>query len=238
VQNRMLRAAAALAAIGFVAACEAPTPTVSDGVAADVAAPAPDTPKQAPVAERESRQIVVEAGQSLSRIAAKYSVPQRAIIAANDLAPPYKIKTGQQLLLPSADGPPPAPAVAGSPQPEVISVGRPAVAESTALSPAAGPAADVPAATPVEVAASAGDKRPEPLRAAAVPVPAVTGTPPAPPGPAEPPAPATTAAASAPLSAPAAAPPGVTCPSGTTGMWSEDIIKLPVYICRKPQSPS
>src|SRR5271170_2047239 len=103
VQNRLLLAAAALAAIGFVAACEAPTATVSNGVAPEAAAPGPDTPKEAPVA----RQIVVEAGQSLSRIAAKYGTPQRAIIAANNLTPPYNLKIGQQLLIPSADGPPP-----------------------------------------------------------------------------------------------------------------------------------
>jgi nucleoid-associated protein YgaU len=101
VQNHMLRAAAAIAAIGFVAACEAPTPTVLNGVAPDVAAPSPDTLKQAPVAKREARQIVVQAGQSLSRIAAKYGMPQRTIIAANDLKPPHKIKIGQQLLIPS-----------------------------------------------------------------------------------------------------------------------------------------
>src|SRR5579862_355926 len=122
VQNRMLRAAAALAAIGFVTACEAPTPTASNGDAPNVAAPGPDTPQGAPVANREARQIVVEAGQSVSRIAVKYGLSKRAIIAANNLTPPYKIKIGQQLLIPSADGPPPAPAAAGSPAPEIIAL--------------------------------------------------------------------------------------------------------------------
>src|SRR5260221_6895496 len=166
VQNRMLRAAAALAAIGFVAACEAPTPTVLNDVAPDVAAPSPNTPKQAPVADREARQIVVEAGQSLSRIAVKYGMPRRAIIAANNLTPPYKIKIGQQLMIPSADGPPPAPAIVGSPPPEVISVDRAALPESTAPSPTAGPAPppDVPAVKPFAIAASARDKSPQPLR--------------------------------------------------------------------------
>ena len=70
MQNRMLRAVAALVAIGFVAACEAPAPAVSNGVAPDVAASSPNTPKQAAAAEREARQIVVQPGQSLSRIAA------------------------------------------------------------------------------------------------------------------------------------------------------------------------
>jgi len=240
VQNRMLRAAAGLAAIGLVAACEAQMPTVSTGIAPEVAAPSPDTPKQAPVAERQARQIVVEAGQSVSRIAAKYGLPKRAIIAANNLTTPYKIKIGQQLLIPSAGEPPPAPAAVGSPPPEVTSVDRPALREATAPPPTAGPVPSpvAPGVKPFEVAAPAGDKSPEVLRAPVVPVPASTGGPPPSSGPAELPAPATTAAASASVSAPAAAPPGVTCPAGTIGMWSVDIIKVPVYICRKPQSQS
>jgi lipoprotein NlpD len=236
VQNRMLRAVAALAAMGFVAACETPTPTVSNSAAPEVAASSPDTSTPAPVAEREARQIVVEAGQSLSRIAAKYGMSQRAIIAANDLTPPYKIKIGQQLRIPSADGPPPARAVVGAAAAEVTSVDRAALPESTAPPPTAGPPPppDAPAVKPIELAAPAGDKSPEPLRAAVVPVPATTDKPPASSGSAEPPAATATTA----TSVPAAPPPGVTCPAGTIGMWSEDIIKLPVYICRKPQSQS
>src|SRR6267143_1065714 len=122
VQKRMLRAVVAIAAIGFVAACaaEPPTPTVSNDAAPDVALPSPDIARQAPVAEREARQIVVHAGQSLSRIAAEYGMPQRTIIAANDLTPPYKIKIVQQLRIPSADKPPPAPSVVGSASAKVI----------------------------------------------------------------------------------------------------------------------
>ena len=200
MQNRMLRAAVAIAAIGFVAACQAVMPTALNGVAPDVAAPSPDIPKPAPVAKREARKIVVRAGQSLSRIAVEYHMPQRTIIAANDLTPPYKIKIGQQLLIPSADEPPPAPAVVGSPLPEIIPLDRPALPGSTAAAP-----------TTTSAASS---------------------------GTAELPAPATTAAAPSPTPASAAAPPGVTCPSGTMGVWSEDIIKKPVYICRKVGSPS
>jgi LysM repeat protein len=240
----MLRAAAAIAAIGFVAACEAPAPTVSNGVAPDVAAPSPNTPEQAPVAKRQARQIIVQAGQSVSRIAAKYGMPQRAIIATNDLTPPYKIKIGQQLLIPNAGEPPPAPAVVGSPPPEVIPVDRPAHPGSTDPPPAAAtanPASPpvVPALKPFEAAAPTGDKSPEPLREPVVAAPATTGRPPASSGSAELPAPAAAAAASVPTSVPAAAPPGVTCPNGTIGMWSDrDVIKIPVYICRKPQSQS
>ncbi len=237
MQNRMLRAATVLAALGFVAACEAPAPTASNGDKPDVAASSPDTPKQAPVAE--ARHIVVEAGQSVSRIAVKYGVSRRAIIDANNLTPPYKIKTGQHLLIPSAGGSPPAPAVAGSPPPEIISLDRPAVAESTAPPPTTSPPPDVPAVKPLEAAAPAGDKSPELSRAPVLAAPATTAGPPASSASAALPAPATTAAASAPAPVPAAPPPpGVTCPYGTIGMWSVDIIKAPVYICRNPQSPS
>jgi LysM repeat protein len=225
LQNRMLRAAAALAVIGFVAACEAPMPTA----APDVAASSPDAPEQAPVAERADRRIVVQAGQSLSRIAATYGVPQRAIIAANDLTPPYKIKIGQQLLIPSAEGPPPEAAAVGAPAPEAISAEGPALPEPAAPPPTAGPAPppDVPAVKPFEVAAPAGAKSPEPLSA-----PVSSGS-------TELPAPAAAAAAPAPTPVPAAAPSGVTCPAGTIGMWSApDIIKVPAYICHKPQSQS
>jgi LysM repeat protein len=236
VQNRMLRAAVAIAAIGFVAGCAAPTPTALNGDAPDVAAPGSDTQKQATVATPEARQIVVEPGQSLSRIAAKYHMPRRAIIAANDLTPPYKIKIGQHLRIPDAGPPLPAPAVAGSPPPEIIALDRPALPGSTAPPPTAATESPPPPAAPdlkpLEVAASAGDKSTE---AAVIPAPATTGSPPASSGSAEPPAPATTAAASV----PAAPPPGVTCPTGTIGMWSErDVINLPVYICHNPRSQS
>jgi len=132
----MLRAAVAIAAIGLVAACaaEPPTPTVLNDVAPDVALPSPDIAKQAPAGKREARQIVVHAGQSLSRIAAEYGMPQRTIIAANDLTPPYKIKIGQQLRIPSADEPP-APSVVGSASPEIIPVGGSAGAFLSAASP-------------------------------------------------------------------------------------------------------
>src|SRR6266568_3429748 len=159
----MLRAAVAIAAIGFVAACaaEPPTPTVLNDVAPDVATPSPDIAKQAPAIKREARQIVVHAGQSLSRIAAEYGMPQRTIIAANDLTPPYKIKIGQQLRIPSADEPP-APSAVGSPSAKVIPLDRSALPGSTPPPPtavtASPPPPAVPAVKPFEVAAPAPAK--------------------------------------------------------------------------------
>ena len=98
---------------------------------------------------------MVRAGQSISRIAAEYRVPRSAIIAANHLTAPYKIKIGQQLVLPSPHGsivaptgseaskasPVDGPAPPGSPSP-ATSLGR---SQADASSSATAP---VPAATP------------------------------------------------------------------------------------------
>src|SRR5260370_30550526 len=50
----------------------------------------------------EARTITVERGQSLGSIAEANHVPKQAIIAANHLTPPYKLKTGGHLLIPGA----------------------------------------------------------------------------------------------------------------------------------------
>jgi LysM repeat protein len=44
--------------------------------------------------------IAVKPGQSLGRIAEHYHVSKRAIIAANQLRPPYELKAGSQLVIP------------------------------------------------------------------------------------------------------------------------------------------
>jgi LysM repeat protein len=46
--------------------------------------------------------IAVKPGQSLGRIAEHFHVPKRAIIAANQLHPPYELKAGSQLVIPGA----------------------------------------------------------------------------------------------------------------------------------------
>ena len=46
--------------------------------------------------------IAVKPGQSLGRIAEHYHVSKRAIIAANQLQPPYELKAGSQLVIPGA----------------------------------------------------------------------------------------------------------------------------------------
>src|SRR5215469_5217869 len=94
VPRHLLRTDVAIVVVGLVTACEMepPAPTAVNDTTPDL--------------RREPRQIIVQPGQSVSLLAAKYQIPQRTIIAANDLTPPYKIKIGQQLLVPSADAPP------------------------------------------------------------------------------------------------------------------------------------
>ena len=48
----------------------------------------------------DSRFVIVGPGQSLGGIAEANHVPKQAIIAANHLSPPYKLKNGQMLRLP------------------------------------------------------------------------------------------------------------------------------------------
>ena len=333
----MLLGVVAIAIAGFVAACtaEVSTPAASDGTVPGVAeagvpvAPRAAVEPRAPVTSGDAKHIVVRPGQSVSRMAATYRVPQRAIIAANHLTPPYKIEIGQRLLIPRSAEVPPAP-VAGAARhivvepgrsvsriaakyhvspgaiiaanhltppyrieigrrliipgsakappaaaaaPEIIPIDGAAPAKSTPLPPAAttgvtasraeGAANPTPppvsasarplspqpsaaeqgrAASPAEpvgaVATATDNKSPvvaEPLPAPSAPAATMMiGGAPAPSGAAAPPASAAAAAPPPPRPAavPAAAPPGVSCPSGTIGMWSVDVIKAPVYVCR------
>ena len=61
-----------------------------------------DTSAHPPGAPEETRYIVVQRGQSLGLIAETYHVPQQAIIAANHLAPPYRLKAGARLAIPGS----------------------------------------------------------------------------------------------------------------------------------------
>jgi hypothetical protein len=103
-----------------------------------------------------------------------------------------------------------------------------------------------------QVAVVAPPERPAAAPATPAPAPAAVIAPPQPPAAAPtPPAAASAAASGAPLTqhpvavppAPAPAqvasaeppPPGVTCPYGSIGMWSRDVIQEPVYVCRPAQ---
>jgi murein DD-endopeptidase MepM/ murein hydrolase activator NlpD len=113
---RLLRVAVAVALAGLVGACAGeppdPAPVIMKGGEPGVAGEGPIVAMPGrpfvplPRARFEARQIVVRPGQSLGRIALEYHVPQRAIIAANHLVPPYKVEIGQRLAIPGAGGPP------------------------------------------------------------------------------------------------------------------------------------
>jgi murein DD-endopeptidase MepM/ murein hydrolase activator NlpD len=141
---RVLSVAAAIAATGAVASCAwgppDPAPVVLKGAPLGFAAEGAAVPGRAAHAVAEARRIFVRPGQSLGGIAHAYHVPERTIIAANNLAPPYKVETGQRLLIPGgseAPGQPPplasaqaaTPIAHGRPPPEIIPLDGPAPAK-------------------------------------------------------------------------------------------------------------
>ncbi len=107
----------ALAILGLLAACapdmRGPAPVVYGGAN-------PPGPPGSPAAPAPGV-VVVQPGQSLSIIARTYHLGWPALAAANHLTPPYRVKPGQQLVIPGAGvyaaTPPPAVAVAALPPP-------------------------------------------------------------------------------------------------------------------------
>jgi LysM repeat protein len=84
-----------------------PGSPAADATAPDAAAPAAAAaPPSAPVATH-----AVAAGENLTRIAGRYGTTVAAIAAANGIANPSRIRTGQQLVIPGAPAAAAAPAV-------------------------------------------------------------------------------------------------------------------------------
>jgi murein DD-endopeptidase MepM/ murein hydrolase activator NlpD len=161
----IVRAVTVVTLAGLVGACAdqfAPAPVFNKGIAPMAAAPAPLPPP---------RQITVQRGQSLDGIAHANHVPAAAIIAANKLKPPYELKTGARLLIPTAGPPPVQQAMAPS-----ASAGPPPPPQQ-AMGPSAGAAAvspPIPLPPPQPVSLT-------PPPAAAPQTQAVTAPPPSPP---------------------------------------------------------
>src|SRR5262252_9151708 len=91
-----------LAAIltGLVGACAEPTepaPVFQKGQVTPIVGPMP--------APSPALQVIVKRGQTLDGYAYTYHVPKSAIIAANNLRPPYQLKAGQRLTIPAAGAP-------------------------------------------------------------------------------------------------------------------------------------
>jgi murein DD-endopeptidase MepM/ murein hydrolase activator NlpD len=134
------RAVAIVLLAGFVGAC------VDQSIPAPVymrsaePAPVPTPPPPAP------RQIVVQHGQSLGGIAHAFHVPKATIIAANHLQPPYELKAGAHLIIPSADGPMQRPTAMAAAAPTAVSAAP--LAPPQTLTPAQTPAAAPQAAQP------------------------------------------------------------------------------------------
>jgi murein DD-endopeptidase MepM/ murein hydrolase activator NlpD len=155
----------------------------------------PPTPMHAepmgPMAGAEARHvIVVERGESLGRIAARYHVPKHEIIEANHLRPPYNVEIGQRLVLPGG-APPPQMARAGSiplegPPPQQQAARQPAIVpldgpprQVGTLTPPPAAAAPPPAPGEGSVADEARlDGAPPPVAAARAPSAAASAEPP------------------------------------------------------------
>src|SRR5207302_1123477 len=107
-------AVAVMIVSGVAAACSAipndPAPVFmkggAPGVAATGAGPLGSAGVQPGAAmPRETRQITVQRGQSVGSLAGEYHVSKQAIIAANHIEAPYKIKIGTRLVIPGAAAP-------------------------------------------------------------------------------------------------------------------------------------
>jgi murein DD-endopeptidase MepM/ murein hydrolase activator NlpD len=175
-RHGIIRAAPAIALAGLVAACAwgapNPAPVVLKGGTPSFGGEPAIEPGPGAYPSAGGQGIVVEHGQSVGSIAHAYHVPERVIIAANHLTPPYKIAAGQHLLIPGGTQPPmqaampppmqppmaaaappsapaPAPVAQTRPQPEIIPLDGPAPAKSVAsppstasLTPPSGPQAE------------------------------------------------------------------------------------------------
>ncbi|HEV2334260.1 MAG TPA: M23 family metallopeptidase [Stellaceae bacterium] len=174
----IFRAAPTVVLAGLVAACAwgapNPAPVELKGVAPAVVGGPTIEPAPGALPAAGGQTIVVEHGQSVSIIAHAYHVPERAIIAANHLTPPYKVAAGQHLVIPGGaqpikqaamappmapmaaappSAPPPAPIAQTRAQPEIIPLDGPPPAKSAAsppraaaLTPPSGPRAEPSAA--------------------------------------------------------------------------------------------
>jgi murein DD-endopeptidase MepM/ murein hydrolase activator NlpD len=188
-RRRGLAAAASLSVIaGLLTACVdgpiTPAPVYLRG-AAPMAANGPPPP-----AWRENKTVMVHRGQSLSDIAHANHVPEGALIAANNLQPPYRLRVGARLVIPDRNAPPvrqaalrpmppptkimtapsphpiPPPQMAANAPPQNISTPRPVTPTQNAIVPT-DPPAPPPSAARVLPDIVPLDSAPKPVAAAA-----------------------------------------------------------------------
>jgi murein DD-endopeptidase MepM/ murein hydrolase activator NlpD len=105
----------------------------------------PPLPPSVPLSPRPPLRVKVARGDSLSVLAHRYHVPERALIEANHLQPPYKVRLGSTLLIPGGAAiAEPAPPLAAAPPPH----------EPVPLVPRSPAAAPPPRQAPTAVAAA------------------------------------------------------------------------------------
>ncbi len=152
----LAHAAASILLAGLVAACAAGIP--SEPAPVYLKGGMTGGPEAAPIpAQRHDVRLTVRPGQSVRGLAHVYHVPERTIIAANHLAPPYKIKIGQDLLIPGAvEGP---VQQASLPPKTVYEVPPPVVPAPPPIAAAPVP----PAPTPMAAAPPAAAPTPQPI---------------------------------------------------------------------------
>lgn len=112
----------------------------------------PEPPAHPTPATQTGFHIVVERGQSLDRIAQTYRVAKEAIIAANNLEPPYALKPGTVLQMPlTAVQPAKKPLPKPTPTPASTTAAKPdRSTESAASAPRARPKRQPPEIIPLD----------------------------------------------------------------------------------------
>ena len=168
-RRRGLAAAVSLSAIaGLLTACAegpaVPAPVYMRG-AAPMAANGPPPPWH------ENKIVIVRRGQSLGEIARANHVPEGALIAANNLKPPYALHAGARLVIPDRDAPPTQqamtpPRVAPPPMAAVSSVPIPPPQTAAVATPPP-PASTAGARLPPDVVPL--DQQPPPVSASGAP---------------------------------------------------------------------
>ena len=133
-------AVAVVTVCGLAVACSGipadPAPVFMKGGAPGIAAAGPEPaipasrqvmsmPHPPAAMPRETRQVTVQRGMSVGSLAGEYHVSKQAIIAANHLEPPYKIKLGFRLIIPGSAASSVQQAMVPAPTPDVIPLDDP-----------------------------------------------------------------------------------------------------------------
>jgi len=156
--------------VGLVSAGNGMSPPVNASGAPPPLRALTSTPATGP--SPKARYVVVDPGRSLDGIARENHVSPTALAAANHLAPPYKLKAGSRLVLPTETPSPRQPASSTASEADALN----AQERSTLQASIAAPAPQKPPAVPVSLV-SAGNGRSPPVNAsgASPPVSALKG---------------------------------------------------------------